>query len=149
VPALLLAVLAICATSCGLERGETRRLRKLAATLPVPDGADLVDETFDSSRHDIFGPEVFHGTLTYKTRADVTLKDALEKVIGQFEASGWTAQRQDAEFVHENPVAHRASVRFEKAGNVAMAYLSYDFWPHDPSPLKVPARAWINLTVGG
>lgn len=144
---LLLAVLAVCATSCSGERREIRGLRKLAATLPVPDGADLVTETFDSTSYEIFGPEEFSGTLSYKTRTEVRLKEATERVIAQFEAAGWTAQRQDSEFDDENPVAHRGSVRFEKAGNVAMAHLSYDFPLYDHRPLNPPLRAWISLSV--
>ena len=144
--ALLIAVL-ITAASCTVERGQIKRLRKLAATLPVPDGTELVSETFESRRPNIFDPEEFHGTLSYKTRADVSLREATEKVIAQFEASGWTALRQDAEFVDENPVAHRAAVRFEKAGNAAMAYLHYDVPLDSRIPVKVPARAWVTLSV--
>ncbi len=145
--ALVVVLLAVgAATSCSTEPRQLAELRKLAATLPVPAGAELTYESFVANTPGIFDDEQYSGTIQYATLREVNLEDVTADVVREFESAGWTVTNLSTDVVDENLAVHKGTFIFEKAGESGTAYLDYAL-PPVGVPMKKPAKVEIAFNL--
>ncbi len=143
---VVLLVMVGTAASCSSEPRQLARLRAVAATLPVPDGADLFHESFVANTPEMFGDEEYRGSLQYLTLAEVDLEDATADVLTQFESAGWSVTNLTTDFVHENLAVHKGTFQFSKGADSGSAILDYAI-PPVGTPMKKPARVVIVFSL--
>jgi len=134
------------AMSCASEAPELTHLRKVAETLPVPAGTELLQKDFLANRPGMFDDEQFSGTLQYLTLSEVDLEATTNRVAEEFESAGWNVTRQSEIFDDENLVAQKGSFEFRKDGETGNAYISYVIPPIDV-PIRKPAKVQIVLAL--